>query len=793
MNSKSSACLAFALACFLTPSFAAPPNIGGCQILPTNNYWNTPVDTLPLHPLSATWVTSIGANTRLHPDWGNNLANNFGIPFDIVPGTQPNVPILFNPVDNAADESDPGPYPIPPNAQVEGGLGSVGDRHVLVLENTNCRLYELFSSYPQNGGAQWEVYSSAKFDLNSNALRTSGWTSADAAGYTILPGLVRWEEIAAGEINHAIRFTAAAIFGQNASGQKQFIWPARHWSSDSTVATQPPMGARFRLKASFDITPFHSTVQVLLRAFKKYGIFLADRGSNWYFSGTSNTNFPPIFFTQLKDVNLIKGSDFEAVDTLLLQIDPNTAQAVQPPGAPTSVTATVGNAQATFSFTAPTDNGGKPVLDYTVTCNPGARTATATASPITLSGLTNGVALACTVAARNLVFPSIASTPVNVTPGQGVLSAAPASVDFGPSAIATATAPRTITVTNTGSGSTSVLTETLTGVNALSFSRTSTCSGVALTAGTTCSVSVTFNPSTAGPYSASLNLSGATTSPVTIALSGSGIAVPDAPIIGTAIAGNTQLSINFTPPASNGGSPITTYTATCVGGGSFSASRTTSPITVTGLANLTTYTCSVTATNAAGVSAASATVNATPDVAAAPALINIVSRKLHTGVGTFDIDLAPAPLITDPATVEPRTVVTGTGHTIFFQFNVAVTAAGTVAAINAATMQTIAGVTSTAAGNNVIVTIPTLPDNTRVRITIDGVNGIAAPRPASVGFLVGDINNTRSVTASDISGVKARSGQTTTAANFRFDVNVSGAINSSDISAVKARSGLVLP
>ena len=199
----------------------------------------------------------------------------------------------------------------------------------------------------------------------------------------------------------------------------------------------------------------------------------------------------------------------------------------------------------------------------------------------------------------------------------------------------------------------------------------------------------------------------------------------------------------------------------------------------------------MTATNAAGNSAASATVNVTPDAAAPLALVNVQSRKNHVGIGAFDIDLAPAPLPADPVTVEPRTL--GSGHLLLFHFNNPVTIAGTVSAIDAVTMVALAGVTSAAAGNDVTVTLPTVADNKRIRITIDGVNGVAAPVTTLIGFLIGDINGTRSVTAADISGVKARSGQVTSAVNFRFDVNATGAISSADISAVKARSGLSLP
>jgi hypothetical protein len=305
----------------LSGDILAAPTIGGCPVFPANNYWNTPVDTLPVHASSTAWVNSIGATTKLHPDWGNVLADNYGIPFITVNASQAPVAINFSP-DGYGDESDAGPMPIPTTAPVEGGAGSDGDRHVIAVDTSHCILYELYYAFPATG---WTVYSAAKFDLNSNALRTAGWTSADAAGLPIFPGLVRWDEIAAGEIAHAIRFTANNIWARN-NGQPEYLWPARHWSGSSSDSTRPPMGARFRLKSSFDITHFSANTQVVLRAFKKYGIVLADGGSNWYFQGVSDTRFPDAMFDELKS---IAGSNFEAVDTSLMQVNPNTAEAKQ--------------------------------------------------------------------------------------------------------------------------------------------------------------------------------------------------------------------------------------------------------------------------------------------------------------------------------------------------------------------------------------------------------------------------------------------------------------------------------
>jgi hypothetical protein len=307
----------------------AGPLIGGCPVFPANHYWNTPVENLPVHPSSAQWVASIGNAAKLHADWGNVLEDNYGIPFTTVTAAQPLVTINFDP-DGAGDESDPGPYPVPTDAPVEGGPLSDGDRHVLVVETTNCDLYELYLAYPTPPG-QWTVYSSAKWDFASNALRTSGWTSADAAGFAIFPGLVRYDEVAAGEIAHAIRFTANNIWGADPAGPggHKFIWPARHWSGSTNNPNYPPMGARFRLKASFDVTPYHPQVQVILRAMKRYGLVLADGGSNWFFQGVSDTRWNDAVFNTVSGLGSITGSNFEAVDTSVLQLNVSSAQSSQ--------------------------------------------------------------------------------------------------------------------------------------------------------------------------------------------------------------------------------------------------------------------------------------------------------------------------------------------------------------------------------------------------------------------------------------------------------------------------------
>jgi hypothetical protein len=295
----------------------AAPQIAGCAVFPGDNIWNTPVDTLPVDPNSDAYVATIGADGYVHPDFGSGTWEGapIGIPYVDVPGSQPRVPVTFE----YQNESDSGPYPIPSNAPIEGGSDSDGDRHVLVVDRDDCILYELFYAWPQSDGS-WEAGSGAIFDLNSHVLRPEGWTSADAAGLPILPGLVRYQEVAAGEINHAIRFTAPRT-------RKAYVWPARHHASDLTGTEYPPMGQRFRLKADFDISGFHPDVQVILQTLKTYGMMLADNGSAWYLSGVPDEGWDNDVLRQLRQVH---GSDFEAVDVSSLMIDPDSGQARRP-------------------------------------------------------------------------------------------------------------------------------------------------------------------------------------------------------------------------------------------------------------------------------------------------------------------------------------------------------------------------------------------------------------------------------------------------------------------------------
>lgn len=292
----------------------APPSIAGCAIFPADNIWNVRVDDLPRDPNSDAYLQTIGLNEHAHADFGSGLWDGgpIGIPYVTVASDQPVVTVSFD----YADESDPGPYPVPTDAPIEGGSASDGDRHVLVLERDECVLYELYDAFPQPDGS-WAAGSGAIFDLNDHALRPDGWTSADAAGLPILPGLARYDEVAAGEINHALRFTAPQT-------KRAYVWPARHYASSLTGSEYPPMGQRFRLRADFDISDYSPAVQVILRALKTYGMILADNGSAWYISGAPDERWDN---DVLRELHEIAGADFEAVDVSSLMIDNDSGQA----------------------------------------------------------------------------------------------------------------------------------------------------------------------------------------------------------------------------------------------------------------------------------------------------------------------------------------------------------------------------------------------------------------------------------------------------------------------------------
>jgi hypothetical protein len=281
------------MAAFLHRAIDRPLASASCRLFPSTNVWNKRVDSLPVAANSATLIGTIGASTRTHPDFGSYLG--YGIPINVLTGPVAGSSVSFL----YADESDPGPYPIPANPRIEGG----SDRHLLVWDLGACRLYELFAAERTSSG--WRAGSGAIWNLKSNALRPDGWTSADAAGLPILPGLVRYDEVASGEIRHAIRFTAPVT-------RDEHIYPARHHAGAGSAASLPPMGLRVRLKASFDMSGFTPRVQVILRAMQRYGMILADNGSPWYFSGSADTRWDDDELNQLKTLH---GSDFEVVDT----------------------------------------------------------------------------------------------------------------------------------------------------------------------------------------------------------------------------------------------------------------------------------------------------------------------------------------------------------------------------------------------------------------------------------------------------------------------------------------------
>ena len=277
------------------------PSAPKCTIFPATNAWNQRVDALPVAANSAQLIQSIGLGTGLHPDFGSGLYDGqpIGIPYDVVSRTTKRSRATFT----YGDESDKGPYPIPKSVHIEGGRASTGDRHALLIDKNACKLYELYALYPKGGG--WTAGSGAIWNLRSNALRPAGWTSADAAGLPIFPGLARYDEVARGVINHALRFTAART-------RRQYVYPARHYASSSDDPALPPMGLRVRLKASVDISSFPKQSRIVLQALKTYGMLLADNGSNWYISGAPN---PKWSNDDLHSLGRITGSMFDVVDT----------------------------------------------------------------------------------------------------------------------------------------------------------------------------------------------------------------------------------------------------------------------------------------------------------------------------------------------------------------------------------------------------------------------------------------------------------------------------------------------
>jgi hypothetical protein len=278
--------------------------VGDCTVFPADNPWNQDVSALPVHPDSDAFIDSIGRDTSLHPDFGTFYEGGpIGIPYATVTAAQPMVPIEFVAY---GDESDPGPYPIPPDALVEGGPDSDGDRHVLVVETESCMLYELYRAFPIGGGASWEADSGAVFDLKINDHHPETWTSADAAGLPIFAGLVRYDEIVeSGVLPHAVRFTVS-------SSQAGYIFPARHYASSDPDPSLPPMGLRVRMKASYDCSGYSQEVQVICAGMKRYGMIVADNGSDWYVSGAHDPRWND---DALRDLRNITGDAFEVVYT----------------------------------------------------------------------------------------------------------------------------------------------------------------------------------------------------------------------------------------------------------------------------------------------------------------------------------------------------------------------------------------------------------------------------------------------------------------------------------------------
>jgi hypothetical protein len=275
------------------------PSAPRCSLFPRSNPWNQRVDQLPVAGNSVQIITSIGTGTGLHADFGSGLWQGapIGIPITVVGRRQAKSRVSFQ----YADESDRGPYPVPRNVKIEGGRSSTGDRHALIVDRDACRLYELYALYPNGQG--WRAGSGAIWSLGSNRVRPAGWTSADAAGLPIFPGLARYDEVKRGVIDHALRFTVQHT-------RRAYVFPARHFASNSTDPNLPPMGLRVRLKAGFDVTGYPRQARIVLVALKRYGMLVADNGSDWYITGAPDSRWSN---DQLHTLGRVKGSDFEVV------------------------------------------------------------------------------------------------------------------------------------------------------------------------------------------------------------------------------------------------------------------------------------------------------------------------------------------------------------------------------------------------------------------------------------------------------------------------------------------------
>ena len=285
------------------------PRIGNCPVFPKDNVWNTPVDKLQKDPRGEAYIDAIGPQHKVHMDFGSRLI--YGLPYTEIPAGTPPTSVEFD----YHDESDLGDYPIPADVPIEGGPRAGGDRHVIMLDLERCMLYEMFDAHPQADGT-WKAGSGIKMDLTSNALRPDGHGSADAAGLPIFPGLVRYDEVMSGEINHALRFTIPHTQGA-------YIWPARHKASPDKNLNVAPMGVRFRLRSDFDISKFSKSNQVILTALKRYGMLLADNGGPMFISGVSDKRWDD---RDLRKLSAVAAEDFEVVDESHLQMSPDSAQ-----------------------------------------------------------------------------------------------------------------------------------------------------------------------------------------------------------------------------------------------------------------------------------------------------------------------------------------------------------------------------------------------------------------------------------------------------------------------------------
>lgn len=549
----------------------------------------------------------MGLTTSLHPDWGTEYGGApWGIPFVTVSGSQAKVPITYT---DYPAESDPGPFPIPLDAPVEGGPNGAGDRHVIVVDRDNAKLYELFNAFPTANG--WNASCGATYDLRSNALRPAGWTSADAAGLPIFPGLVRYEEVVEqGEIRHALRFTAART-------RKAYVYPARHYASYNTDPNLPPMGTRMRLKASVDISRYPASCQVVLRALKRYGMILADNGSNWFVTGAPDPRWNDNEINTLKG---IKGSDFEVIQLGYPGAPTDTA-----PAAPANLQATAGTLLANLSWSAST-GAASYTLKRSTTNGSGYVTVASglTGTSYTDLSLLAGTTYYYVVSAVNASGASANSTQVAVTPlvASQPVPAAPTNLRATVSsyvyltwnAVSGATTYRVKRSTTSGSGYTTIATG-LTGPTHFDF---------AVNKATTYFYVVTAVNS-AGESAASDQVSAGSGTPAPT--------IPAAPTSLQATAGNAQVALTWT--GSTGATSYTVKRSITSGSGyaTVASGLTGASYTNTSLVNGTPYYYVVTATNSAGESINSAQAAATPGAPSTGG--GTTTLRINCGGGAF--------------------------------------------------------------------------------------------------------------------------------------------------------------